>query len=142
MMAFSIKPLKDWFRVAVVARFVNWQICELVNFVRFLIVVFGFFKSCCELLCHGSVFQRAFYGGDKCRNSRLASAVQSAPHWKNTEAAVHSRLESIYKGAIVCCEDNSSFVRVLISSSYDSLQPHHLLRLKEDAVPSPHPVAC
>jgi hypothetical protein len=28
-----------------------------------------------------SMFQQAFHGGDKRRVSRLASAVQSAPHW-------------------------------------------------------------
>jgi hypothetical protein len=46
------------------------------------------------------MFQQAFYGGDKRRVSRLASAVKSAPHWKIAEAAVHSALQAIYRGGI------------------------------------------
>ena len=54
----------------------------------------------------GSMFQQAFYGGDKCRVSRLASAVKSALHWIIVEAAVHSALQAIYRGAIVFSEHN------------------------------------
>jgi hypothetical protein len=46
------------------------------------------------------MFQQDFHGGDKHRVSRLASAIQSAPHWKIVEAAVHSKLPPLNKGAI------------------------------------------
>src|SRR3972149_3761640 len=57
----------------------------------------------------GSMFQQAFYGGDKCRISRLSSAVQSALHWDIVEIAVHSGLQSIYRGGIDKKSHNSSY---------------------------------
>jgi NTP pyrophosphatase (non-canonical NTP hydrolase) len=48
--------------------------------------------------------QPAVCGGEPARTKLIASAIQSAPHWKIAEAAVHSKLQAIYRGAIVFSE--------------------------------------
>jgi hypothetical protein len=46
------------------------------------------------------MFQQAFNGGDKYRLRSVFSAVQPALHWIIVEAAVHSGLPPLNKGAI------------------------------------------
>jgi len=47
-------------------------------------------------------FQPAVRGGDQTRTKFLASAIQSALHWKiSVENIVHSKLQSLNKGVIV-----------------------------------------
>jgi hypothetical protein len=53
-----------------------------------------------------STFQPAFKGGDMCRVSRSASAIQSA--LVMVETAVHSALQAIYRGGIDKKSHNSS----------------------------------
>jgi hypothetical protein len=56
------------------------------------------------------MFQQAFHGGGKYRLRSVFSAVQPVLHWIIVEAAVHSRLLPLNKGAIIFSEHNRTVI--------------------------------